>query len=88
MPLKWKWPKYSKIFKDDQNTLKPKNDQNISKTQKMIKIPSKAKKWPKYPQNPKNDQNTLETQKILVLSSFHLTGHGLRNWNGHISGLL
>ena len=53
MPPKWKWPKYSKIFKNDQNT--PKS--------KITKIPPKLKKWPKYPWNPKYDQNTLETQK-------------------------
>ena len=28
MSLKWKWPKHSKIFKNDQNTSKPENYQN------------------------------------------------------------
>ena len=45
--------------------MKPKNDQNTSKTQKITKIPQKLKKWPKHLWNPKNDQNTLETKKLL-----------------------
>ena len=48
--------------------LKPKNDQNTSKTQKMTKILPKQnkKKETKIPLNPKNDQNTLKTQKITL----------------------
>ena len=34
MPLKWKWPKYSKIFKNDQNTSPTKNSK---RPQKIVK---------------------------------------------------
>ena len=45
MPLKWKWPKYSKIFKNI------KIPQNL----KMTKITLKPTKWPKYPQKTVKD---------------------------------
>ena len=67
MPLKWKWPKYSKIFKNDQNTPKSKNDQNTLKTQKMTKIPLKPKKLPIHLLNPKIYQNIPETKKMTKI---------------------
>ena len=67
MPLKYKWPKYSKILKNDQNTPKPQNYQNNHKTYKMTKYPETQRKWPKYPQNPKNDQNTPPNLKITKI---------------------
>ena len=57
MPLKWKWPKYSKIFNNDQNNPKSKNDQNMHETQKITKIPPK----------PKNYQNTLKNLKMTKI---------------------
>ena len=63
MPLKCKWPKYSKIFKNDQNTPKLENYQNNPKTYKMTKIPPKPKNDQNNPKTLKKDQNTPETQK-------------------------
>ena len=51
-PLKWKWQKYSKIFKNYQNTLKP------TKWQKYSRNPKNDQNTP---QNPRNDQNTPKT---------------------------
>ena len=51
MPLKYKWLKYSKIFKNDQNTPKLQNYQNNHETYKMTKIPLKPKKMTKISQN-------------------------------------
>ena len=69
MLLKWTWLKYSKIFKNDQDTSKPKNyqntpqdlknDQNILWNPKNYQnTPQNLKNYQNTPQNPKSDQNT------------------------------
>ena len=72
MVIKCKWPKYSKILKNDQNTPKSQNYQNNHETYKITKIPPKLKKKEtKISQKPKNDQNIPKTQKITTIPPKH-----------------
>ena len=70
MLLKWTWLKYSKIFKNDQDTSKPKNYQNtpqdLKNDQNLLwnpknyqNTPQKLEKLPKYSPKPKKHKHTV-----------------------------
>ena len=69
MPLKYKWLKYSKIFKNDQNTPKLQNYQNNHETYKMTKIPLKPKKMTKISQNLKITKIPPKPKKMTKIPS-------------------
>ena len=50
-PKTWKLPKYSRNLKDDRNTFETYKMTKISQNLKIIKIPSKSKKWSKHSRN-------------------------------------